>query len=89
MVPTEDKSYDMKDSFYKEFKCVFGQFLKYYMKILLDFSAKVGRENIFKPAIRNESLYEISDDNGVRVVNFAKSKSLNGQEYNAPISQHS
>jgi hypothetical protein len=37
------------------------------MKILLgDFNAKVGREDIFKPAIGNESLHEISNDNGVR-----------------------
>jgi hypothetical protein len=47
------------------------------MKILLgDFNAKVGRKNIFKPTIVNESLLEISNDNGVRVVNFAKSKDL-------------
>jgi hypothetical protein len=47
------------------------------MKILLgDLNAKVGRENIFKPTIGNESLHEISNDNGVRVVNFATSKYL-------------
>jgi hypothetical protein len=46
------------------------------MKILMgDFNAKVGREDIFKPIIFNESLHESSKDNGVRVVNFA-SKNL-------------
>jgi hypothetical protein len=46
-----------------------------HMKTLLDdFNAKVDRQNIFKPTIRNESLYEISNDNGVTVVNFATSK---------------
>jgi hypothetical protein len=45
------------------------------MNILLgDFSAKAGRENIFKTTIENESLHEIS--NGVRIVNFATSKNL-------------
>ena len=45
------------------------------MKILLgNFNAKVGRENIFKPTIGNESLYQDSNDNGVRIVNFATSK---------------
>jgi hypothetical protein len=75
--PTEDKIDDMKDRFYKELERVFDKFLKYQMKILLgDFSAKVGMEDIFKPRIGNESLHEISNDNGVRVVNFATSKNL-------------
>jgi endonuclease/exonuclease/phosphatase family metal-dependent hydrolase len=47
------------------------------MKILLgDFNAKVGREDIFKPTIGNESLHEISNDSIVRVVHFATSKNL-------------
>jgi endonuclease/exonuclease/phosphatase family metal-dependent hydrolase len=47
------------------------------MKILLgDFNAKVGREDIFKLTVRNESSHKISNDNGVRVVNFATSKNL-------------
>jgi hypothetical protein len=35
---------------------------------------KLGREDFFKPTIGNESLHEDSNDNGVRVVNFATSK---------------
>jgi hypothetical protein len=47
------------------------------MKILIgDFNAKVGREDIFKPIIGNESLHEASNDNRVRVVHFATSKNL-------------
>jgi hypothetical protein len=47
------------------------------MKILFgDFNAKVGMEDIFKPTIGNESLHEISNDNGVRVVNFVTFTSL-------------
>jgi hypothetical protein len=47
------------------------------MKILLgDFNAKVGRENIFKPTIGNERLHQDSNDNGVRIVNFAKSNNV-------------
>jgi hypothetical protein len=58
---------------------VFDKFPKYHMQILLgDFNVKVGRENIFKPTIGNESLHEISNDNGVtsKLVNFATSKNL-------------
>ena len=42
------------------------------MKMLLeDFNAKVGRQNIFKQTIGQESLHQDSNDNGVRLVNFA------------------
>jgi hypothetical protein len=45
------------------------------MKILLgDFDTKVGRENIFKPAIGNESSHVISNGNGVTVVKSATSE---------------
>jgi hypothetical protein len=47
------------------------------MKILLgDFNANVGREDIFKPTIRNKSPHKVSNDNGVRDINFATSKNL-------------
>jgi exonuclease III len=58
--PTEDKTDDVKESFYEELEHVLDKFLKYHRKILLgDFNAKVGREDIFKPTIGNE----ISNDN--------------------------
>jgi hypothetical protein len=41
-----------------------------------DFNAKVGRENYFKPTLENESLNEIRNNSGVRVLNFATSKNL-------------
>jgi hypothetical protein len=73
--PTENKIDDKKDRFYEELEQVFDKFPRYHMKILLgDFNAKVGRKFIFKPTMGNESLHEISNDNGVRVVNFATSK---------------
>jgi hypothetical protein len=75
--PTENKDDDIKDGFYEELEQVFDQFPRCYMKILLGgFNAKVGREDIFKPIISNESLHEASNDNGVRVVHFATSKNL-------------
>jgi endonuclease/exonuclease/phosphatase family metal-dependent hydrolase len=75
--PTEDKTDDVKDSFYEELEHVFDKFPKYHIKILLgDFNTKVGREGIFKRTIVNESLHEISNDNGVRLVNVATSKNL-------------
>jgi hypothetical protein len=72
-----DKIDYVKDSLYEELERVFDKFPKYHMKILLGgFNAKVGREDTFKPTIGNESLHEISNDNGIRIVNFATSKNL-------------
>jgi hypothetical protein len=41
-----------------------------------DFNVKVGRKDIFTPTIGNEGLHQISNDNGVRAVNFATSKNF-------------
>jgi hypothetical protein len=58
----------VKDSFWKEFP-------KYQIKFPLgNFSAKLVREDIFKPTIGNDSLHETNYDNAVRVVTFATSK---------------
>jgi hypothetical protein len=67
----------MKDSFYEKLERVFDKFPKYHMKILLgDLNSKIGREDIFKTTIENESLHEINNDNGVRLINFTTSKNL-------------
>jgi hypothetical protein len=72
--PTEDKADIIKNSFYEELEQVFDQFPRYHMNILLgDFNADVGRKDIFKLIIGNESLHEASTDNGVRIVNFVTS----------------
>jgi len=75
--PSEAKSGESNDSFYDELEQVFDHFPKYHMKNLLgDFNTKVGRGKIFKPTIGNESIHQYSNDNGVRIVNFATSKNL-------------
>jgi hypothetical protein len=68
--PNEEKSDDSKGSFYDELKQIFYHFPKYHKKIPLGkFSAKLGREDIFKLTFVNESLHQDSYDNGVRTVN--------------------
>ena len=72
--PSEEKSDYSKDCFYEQ---VFDHFPKYHMKILVgDFNAKVRRGNIVKLTIRNESLHQDCNDNGVRIVDFTTSKNL-------------
>jgi hypothetical protein len=74
---SKEKSDDSKDSFYDELEQVFDHFPKYRKKILLtDFNAKLGREDIFKPTIGNESLHRDNNDNSVITVDFAQSKNL-------------
>ena len=75
--PSEEKSDDSKDSFYEELEQLLDHFCKYHKKILFgDFNAKVGRENIFKPTVGNESLHHDSYYKSVRIINFATSKNL-------------
>jgi hypothetical protein len=49
--PTEDKTDDVKDSFYMEFLRVVDIFHKYHMKVLLHLNAKVRKQDIFKLTI--------------------------------------
>jgi hypothetical protein len=66
----------LKDSFCEAQEHVFNKFPKYYMYIQLgDFNAKIG-EDIFKPTSGNDSVHEIRNNNGVRLVNFPTSKNL-------------
>jgi len=87
---SEKKSDDSKDSFYEELEQVFDNFPKCQMKVILrDCKAKLGRENVFKPRIGNESLHQDSNKNGVRIVKFATSKSLVVKSKMFPTPNHS
>ena len=76
--PSEEKTDDSKDGFfYEELEQVLDHFPKHHSKILLrDCNAKLGKEDIFKPAIGNGRLHLGINDIGVRIVNFATSKYL-------------
>jgi hypothetical protein len=65
---------------------MFDKFPQYHMKILLHFNAKVGRENIFKPTVGNESLHEISNDKGIRGVNLPHLKTSESKVRSSHIS---
>jgi hypothetical protein len=62
----EDKIGDVKGSFYVE--------LERKLIPLGHLNTKGGKEDILKPTIWNESLHEMSNDNGVGLINFATSK---------------
>jgi hydroxypyruvate isomerase len=51
--PTEDKTDDVKDSFYEKLERVYDKFPKYHMKILLeDFNAKVFKKTFLNRQLR-------------------------------------
>jgi len=64
--------------FFEELEQVFFyHFPTYRLKILLgDFIEKVGRKDIFKRTVGNESLRQLSNGNGFRIVNFITPKNL-------------
>jgi len=69
---SEEKIDNSMTVFYEESEQVFEHFLKDHVKILVgDFSAKWGREGIFKPKIAYENLHQDRNDNSVRIVNVA------------------
>jgi len=75
--PTEDKSDDIKNKFYEDLDLVCDTLPIDKPKIILgDFNAKIGKENIYKPTIGSESLHEITNDNGNKLITFATAKNM-------------
>jgi len=64
--------------FYNLLEQSINQITRSDIKIILgDFNAKVGKENIYKPTIGNESLHNETNNNGIKMIQFAIYKGLN------------
>ncbi|XP_025405340.1 craniofacial development protein 2-like, partial [Sipha flava] len=75
--PTKDKADDIKEKFYDELETVMNSLPTHSLKMIVgDFNAKIGRENIYRPIIGPNSLHEISNDNGTKLIHFASSQEL-------------
>jgi len=73
--PTDDKSDDIKNKFYVHLDC--DNLPNDKQKIVLGyFSAKIGKENIYKPTIGSESLREITNDNGNKLITFSTARNM-------------
>ena len=75
--PTEDKGMDEKEAFYDVLEREYRKCPRQDIKILLgDFNAQVGQEQYLRPTIGKNSLHKESNDNGIRLVDFATSNGL-------------
>lgn len=73
--PTEEKDEDVKDKFYEKLEGVYKTLPQHCIKMVVShMNAKVGREHMFRPVIGPNSLHEISNGNGTRLINLAHSK---------------
>ncbi|XP_038116919.1 craniofacial development protein 2-like [Culex quinquefasciatus] len=75
--PTNDKPDDDKDAFYERLDKTYGECPRHDVKIVIgDANAQVGREAFFHPVIGKESLHPRTNDNGLRLVNFAAARGM-------------
>ena len=50
---------------------------KRHVKIIIgDLNAKIGQEEMYRPITGMYSLHSLSNDNGIRLINFACSKNM-------------
>ena len=75
---TNKKTEEVKEEFYNLLEQNVNQIANSYIKIILgDFNAKVGKEDIYKPTTGNEGLQNETNNNGIKMIQFAISKGFN------------
>ena len=75
--PTEDTEDQVKESFYETLEKIYEEAPRHDIKIVIgDFNAKIGKEKVFMPTIGKESLHDESNDNGMRLIDFALGKGM-------------
>jgi hypothetical protein len=68
----------VKEEFYNLLQQNVSQIANSDIKIILgDFNAKVGKENVYKRTVGNESLHNETNNNGIKLIQFVISKGLN------------
>ena len=75
---TNEKTEEIKEEFYNLLEQNINQIARLVIKIIHgDFNAKVGKESIYKPTTGNESLHNETNNNGIKIIQFAISNGLN------------
>lgn len=75
--PTEDEEDEVKDEFYAQLEQELEGIPRNDVKIVIgDFNAKVGKEETFRETVGKESLHEVSNKNGQRLIDFARGNAM-------------
>jgi len=71
--PAENENEATKDIFYERLERTYDALQSYYTKVIVgDLNSQVGRVEVYKQTVgRHNLLHESSNDNGVRLINFA------------------
>jgi exonuclease III len=75
--PTEEKDEEVKDAFYEALDKTYDELPLHDVKIIMgDLNAKIGKEELFRPTIGCYSKHAESNDNGLRIIDFAMEKGM-------------
>jgi len=75
--PTNVETEEIKEEFYNLLEQHTNQIARSDIKIILgEFNEKVGKESIYKPTIGNESLHNETNNNRIKMIPFAISKTV-------------
>jgi hypothetical protein len=74
-IPTNDSEEEAKDQFYEQLERAYATCPSHDVNLVMgDANAKVGRKTVHQPVIGKHSLHEITNENDLRLVNFAAGK---------------
>lgn len=75
--PTEEIDEETKEIFYQELEQAYNRLFSNDIKIIVgDANAKIGKEEIYFGTIGSHSLHDESNNNGLRLIDFASGKNM-------------
>jgi hypothetical protein len=70
--PTEEADQQQKDEFYEKLDKSYEEIPQHDVRMIMgDFNAKVGKEIMYRKTAGTQSLHEVCNDNGLRLIDFA------------------